>query len=49
MSYIAWLDSGKLRRDQVGGKGAALSELSAAGFRVPLGFCVTADGYRQYA
>ena len=49
MSYIAWMDSGKLPREQVGGKGAALSELSAAGFRVPLGFCVTADAYRHYA
>jgi pyruvate,water dikinase len=43
------MDSGKLPREQVGGKGAALSELSAAGFRVPLGFCVTADAYRHYA
>jgi len=49
MSYIAWMDSGKLPREQVGGKGAALSELSAAGFRVPVGFCVTADAYQHYA
>ncbi len=49
MSFIAWMDSGKLPREQVGGKGAALSDLSASGFRVPVGFCVTADGYRHFA
>jgi pyruvate,water dikinase len=48
MPYIAWFDAGKLQRPQVGGKGAALSELSAAGFQVPPGFCITADGYRHY-
>jgi pyruvate,water dikinase len=49
MSFVVWMNEGKLARDQVGGKGAALSDLSAAGFNVPLGFCVTADAYRYYA
>jgi pyruvate, water dikinase len=49
MSYIAWMHSGKLSREDVGGKGAALSELIEAGFPVPDGFVVTADGYRHYA
>ncbi|HEX5616048.1 MAG TPA: phosphoenolpyruvate synthase [Acidimicrobiia bacterium] len=38
----------QLRRDDVaraGGKGANLGELTAAGFRVPRGFVVTADAY----
>jgi pyruvate,water dikinase len=48
MSYIAWMHSGKLSRDDVGGKGAALSELIDAGFPVPDGFVVTADGYRHF-
>lgn len=48
MSYIAWMNDGKLAREQVGGKGAALSELASAGFDIPLGFCVTADAYRHF-
>jgi pyruvate,water dikinase len=48
MPYTVWFDAGKLERKQVGGKGAALSELSIAGFQVPPGFCVTADAYRHY-
>jgi phosphoenolpyruvate synthase/pyruvate phosphate dikinase len=48
MSHIAWLHNGKLPREQVGGKGASLSDLMAAGFKVPDGFCVTADGYRHF-
>lgn len=49
MAYIEWLHRGPIARDQVGGKGASLSDLTAAGFRVPAGFCVTADGYRHFA
>jgi pyruvate,water dikinase len=49
MSYIAWMHSGKLSRDEVGGKGASLAELIHAGFKVPDGFVVTADGYRHFA
>ncbi len=48
MAYIEWLHRGKLPREQVGGKGASLSELLAAGFAVPLGFTITADGYRHF-
>jgi pyruvate,water dikinase len=49
MTYIAWMNQGKLAREQVGGKGAALSDLAAAGFNVPAGFCVTADAYRYFS
>jgi pyruvate,water dikinase len=49
MTYIAWMHDGTLPRGQVGGKGASLSALMSAGFQVPDGFCVTADGYRHFA
>jgi len=49
MAYIEWLHKGRLPRERVGGKGASLAELMAAGFQVPAGFCVTADGYRHFA
>ncbi len=49
MAYIEWLHRGRLSREQVGGKGASLSELMAGGFLVPAGFCVTAGGYRHFA
>jgi len=48
VAYVEWYHKGKLPRDVVGGKGASLSELSAAGFPVPSGFCVTADAYRHF-
>jgi pyruvate,water dikinase len=48
MAYIEWFDEGRLPRDRVGGKGASLAELVNAGFRVPDGFCITADGYRRF-
>jgi pyruvate,water dikinase len=48
MSYIAWMNSGKLSREEVGGKGASLAELIDAGFKVPEGFVVTADAYRHF-
>jgi pyruvate,water dikinase len=48
MSYIAWMNSGSLSREEVGGKGASLAELIGAGFKVPDGFVVTADGYRHF-
>ena len=49
MSYVAWMNEGVLAREHVGGKGASLSNLAASGFNVPLGFCVTADGYRHFS
>jgi phosphoenolpyruvate synthase/pyruvate phosphate dikinase len=49
MTYIAWLNEGTLAREDVGGKGASLSALAAAGFEVPPGFCVTAEAYRQFS
>jgi pyruvate,water dikinase len=48
VAIIEWLHRGGLARDSAGGKGAALSELLAAGFEVPLGFCLGADAYRAF-
>lgn len=48
-NYIAWLDgSTPLTAREVGGKGASLARLAAAGFPVPPGFAVTADAYRHF-
>lgn len=41
-SPIVWLDQTPLARDQVGGKGASLSELAAFGAPVPPAFAITA-------
>jgi phosphoenolpyruvate synthase/pyruvate phosphate dikinase len=49
LAYIEWLHKGRVAREQAGGKGASLSELIAAGFPVPHGFCVNAEGYRHFA
>jgi pyruvate,water dikinase len=38
----------KTHRNQVGGKGYALSQLSRAGFPVPMGFVVTIDAFRTH-
>jgi pyruvate,water dikinase len=48
MKYIKWLHRGPLSREQVGGKAASLAEMTAAGFPVPPGFAITADGYRHF-
>jgi pyruvate,water dikinase len=47
MAYVEWLTS-RLSREVAGGKGASLSELIAAGFTVPPGFSVVAEGYRHF-
>jgi phosphoenolpyruvate synthase/pyruvate phosphate dikinase len=49
MAYVQWLHDGGLNREQVGGKGASLSAMIDAGFPVPDGFCITAEGYRRFA
>lgn len=49
MAYIEWLHRGKLSKETAGGKGASLSDLLSAGFAVPLGFCVNAEGYRRFS
>jgi pyruvate,water dikinase len=48
MAFIDWLHKGRLARGAAGGKGAALSDLMAAGYTVPAGFCVNAEGYRYF-
>lgn len=48
MAFIEWLHRGRLPRETVGGKASSLSEIMAAGFTVPAGFAVTADGYRHF-
>ncbi|HEY7269739.1 MAG TPA: PEP/pyruvate-binding domain-containing protein, partial [Dehalococcoidia bacterium] len=48
MAFIEWLHRGALPRELVGGKAASLSEMLAAGFAVPLGFAINAEGYRYF-
>jgi pyruvate,water dikinase len=48
LAFIEWLHRGRLPRETVGGKAASLSDLLGAGFAVPLGFAVNADGYRCF-
>ncbi len=48
MAYVAWLHRDKLSRETAGGKGSSLSAMISAGFAVPGGFSVTADGYRRF-
>jgi pyruvate, water dikinase len=46
--YIAWFDATTLGdRDQVGGKGASLGELTRAGIAVPPGFVVTTAAFER--
>ena len=52
-SYIVWFeDTGMADVPRVGGKNASLGEmvrtLAGAGVRVPEGFAVTAEGYREF-
>ncbi len=49
MTFIAFFDQPPLARTSlVGGKGANLIGLTAAGFPVPPGFVVTADAYQHF-
>jgi pyruvate,water dikinase len=48
MAFVASLSDGVLSRAMAGGKGAALSDLTAAGFRVPAGFVVLASAYKYF-
>ncbi len=49
MSAILWFhEVGSAHIGQVGGKGANLGELVAAGLPVPPGFCVCASAYREF-
>lgn len=48
MAVVVWLDSDAVG-ERTGGKGASLIALGRAGFPVPSGFVVTADGYEQFA
>jgi len=44
-SYVHWLQDGTATLERVGGKGASLSRLVAAGLPVPEAFCVTTEAY----
>jgi len=44
-SYVRWLEDGTATLESVGGKGASLSRLMAAGLPVPEAFCVTTEAY----
>jgi pyruvate,water dikinase len=47
--FIAWLDATDgAPTARVGGKGASLARLAAAGFPVPPGFAVTVDAYQHF-
>ena len=48
--YIAWLEeaAGSGARESIGGKGASLATMQAAGFPVPPGFVVTVEGYKRF-
>jgi len=47
--FVLWLDEiGSDDLDLVGGKGASLGEMTAAGLPVPPGFVVTAGSYREF-
>lgn len=47
--YILFLDEiGKEDNFLAGGKGANLGEMTRAGFRVPYGFCVTTESYKEF-
>src|SRR4051812_8544487 len=47
MSYVAWFDEfDPVQAARLGGKCAALGELTAAGLPVPPGFAVTVHAYR---
>lgn len=47
--YVAWLHEDEASSaERVGGKGASLARLAAAGFPVPPGFALTVDAYRRY-
>ena len=40
--------AGSLGEERVGGKAVKLSALKSLGYRVPEGFCVTAQAYRRF-
>lgn len=46
--FAAWSDDPTARREHLGGKGAGLAEMVAAGIPVPPGLTVTADACREY-
>jgi phosphohistidine swiveling domain-containing protein len=49
MRYVLRFDDKNcLSRDESGGKGATLADLTQAGFRVPAGFCVTTSAYATF-
>src|SRR5437660_8022417 len=45
---ILALDDGSVTLEQVGGKGASLARMAAAGLPVPPGFLVTTAAYRRF-
>ncbi len=47
-AFVVPLTAAETSLEQVGGKGAALANLAAAGFPVPPGFQITTDAYREF-
>src|SRR5207247_9020488 len=48
LSFILPLADVSARLSQVGGKGASLARMAAAGLPVPAGFHVTTEAYRRF-
>jgi rifampicin phosphotransferase len=46
-NLIAWLGRSSGDPEALGGKGASLDRLAGLGFRVPPGFCLTTDAFRE--
>src|SRR5271157_112883 len=47
-TFLLALDSSEATLERVGGKGASLARLVAAGLPVPPGFHITTDAYRRF-
>lgn len=46
--FVRWLSEAEPNPTVLGGKGASLARLAAAGFPVPPGFVLTAEAYRRF-
>jgi phosphoenolpyruvate synthase/pyruvate phosphate dikinase len=44
-TLVEWLDGRRPDVSRIGGKGASLDRLAGFGFRIPPGFCLTADAF----
>jgi rifampicin phosphotransferase len=47
MALVEWLGRATSSADALGGKGASLDRLARFGFRIPPGFCLTTEAFRE--